>query len=266
MLRNLFAKTLRDDRRSLLWWGGITALLAFLITLLYPTYRDQAATFEEFWKDAPAIMRAFFGEEFDFGSPEGFLSAEVYATMAPLIFAIFAIGAGSRAIAGEEQEGTLEILLAQPLPRHRIVLHKFAAMATTSLLLAAALALSVLAGSVVVGMEIDAARLFGATLLTAMLGLTFGSLALLTGAALRGKGRAIGIATGLAVATFLLNGLAPLVSWLEPFRVLSPWYWFTRSAPLQNGLAAADVLVLSAIVLAAVGLATVAFERRDVAT
>jgi len=266
MLRNLFAKTLRDDRRSLLWWGGITALLAFLITLLYPTYRDQAATFEEFWKDAPAIMRSFFGEQFDFGSPEGFLSAEIYSTMAPLIFAIFAIAAGSRAIAGEEQDGTLEILLAQPIPRRRIVLHKFAAMATTSLLLAITLAVALLAGSAVVGMEIDAARLFGATLLTALLGLTFGSIALLIGSAMRGKGRAIGIATGLAVGTFLLNGLAPLVSWLEPLRVLSPWYWFTRSTPLQNGLAAADVAILSGIVLVAAALATVAFERRDIAT
>lgn len=257
--------SLRDERRSLAWWSGVTALLAFLITLVYPTYRDQASAFEQFWREAPEFLRAFFGEEFSFGTPEGFLSAEIYSTMAPLVFTIFAIGAGSRAIAGEERNGTLELLLAQPVARHRIVLEKFAAVTIAVLALAIALTVALLLGAAVAGMAIDPWRLAGMTLLTAMLGLAFGSIALLIGATFRGKGRAVGVAAGLGIATFLLNGLAPMVEWLEPFGALSPWHWFARGAPLLHGVSWVDLGVLAAIPLVAVVVAARGFERRDVA-
>jgi ABC-2 type transport system permease protein len=40
----------------------------------------------------------------------------------PAIFCIWAIGRASGAIAGEIDRGTMELLLAQPVPRHRVVL------------------------------------------------------------------------------------------------------------------------------------------------
>ena len=39
--------------------------------------------------------------------------------MLPLLLLVYAIGAGSRAIAGEEESGTLDLLLAHPLSRRR---------------------------------------------------------------------------------------------------------------------------------------------------
>jgi ABC-type transport system involved in multi-copper enzyme maturation permease subunit len=57
--------------------------------------------------------------------------------LAPLLFLIFAIGQGSGAIAGEEERGTLDLLLANPRSRVRIVLEKFGALALMTLGLAA---------------------------------------------------------------------------------------------------------------------------------
>ena len=48
--------------------------------------------------------------------------------MVPLLLMIAAIGAGAGAIAGEEERGTLELLLANPLSRRRLVLEKTAAV------------------------------------------------------------------------------------------------------------------------------------------
>ena len=49
--------------------------------------------------------------------------------MVPLLLLIAAIGAGARATAGEEERGTLDLLLANPISRRRLVLEKLAALA-----------------------------------------------------------------------------------------------------------------------------------------
>lgn len=265
MLRNLYLKTIRDERRSLFWWSVVTAVLAFIIALVYPAYHQQGAAIQKFWDEAPAFMKAFFGEEFDFATPEGFLAAEVFSTTAPVIFLIFGIAAGARAIAGEEQNGTMDILMAQPISRTRIVLDKFAAMASTTVMLALMLLAGLLLGGLAVGMPINLPRLVATTLLTALFGLAFGAIAFMLGAWARGKGRAMGIASTVAVTTFLLNGLAPMVDWLSGFRWLSPWHWFARSAPIKHGLAPEDVAVLGGITLLALLASVPLFRRREIA-
>jgi ABC-2 type transport system permease protein len=57
--------------------------------------------------------------------------------------------------------------------------------------------------------------------------------------------------------------LAPLADWLEPWRVLSPFYYYASYDRLVDGMdwGAAGVLALVTAVLA--GAAVLAFERRD---
>lgn len=48
-------------------------------------------------------------------SPEGYLNGQYFNLLAPLLLLIFAIGFGARTLAGEEREGTLELVLATPV-------------------------------------------------------------------------------------------------------------------------------------------------------
>ena len=48
--------------------------------------------------------------------------------MLPLLLLVFAIGLGARAIAGSEQEGTLELLLSNPVTRRTVVAERYLAM------------------------------------------------------------------------------------------------------------------------------------------
>ena len=63
-----------------------------------------------------------------FGTPVGAGVFELFSLMAPLLLIVFSIGAGASAIAGEEDRHTLELLLANPVSRCRIVLEKLAAL------------------------------------------------------------------------------------------------------------------------------------------
>jgi ABC-2 type transport system permease protein len=99
----------------------------------------------------------------------------------------------------------------------------------------------------------------------ALLALVFGSLALAVGGVTGKRGITLGIASGATVASFFINGLASLVSWLEWPQKLTPFYWLQRSDPLAKGLSMEDTLIMLAVIGVFLGIAIWGFERRDVA-
>ena len=264
MLRNVFLKTLSETRRALVWWSlGLIGMAAMMIAV-YPTVRDNP-DLNKMVEDYPDALKAFmaFGGDLDYVSGAGYLGSELFSFMVPLLLLIAAIGAGARATAGEEERGTLDLLLANPLSRRRLVAEKFGALAGEIALLAIVLWLSLLVGVEIVAMDVSAPRLAAATTSAALLGLAFGALALLVGAASGRRGVAIGVAAATAVAAYLVNSLAALVDFLEPVKQSSPFYHYVASDPLREGLALEHVAFLVALALVAAGLAAVAFDRRD---
>ena len=99
----------------------------------------------------------------------------------------------------------------------------------------------------------------------ALLGVVFGALALAIGAAVGHAGAARAVPAVVAVVAYVVNGLAPQVSWLQPVRELSPFYQFNGHDPLRNGVSALAVLVAAGTIAALVALAVAGFRRRDVA-
>ena len=96
MLRNILLKTLRDQRRELLWWGIGLSALALITLLFYPSFRDTSE-FGELYEQLPeALAKAFVGEFSDFTSPEGFLNTQLFFFLAPLVFLILTISRGRR--------------------------------------------------------------------------------------------------------------------------------------------------------------------------
>lgn len=266
MLRNVALKTLRDTSRALVWWSlGLIGMVALMVAV-YPTVRDNP-DLDRMVRDYPEALKAFmsFGGELDYASGAGYLGGELFSFMVPLLLLVAAVGAGARAIAGEEERGTLDLLLANPISRRRLVLEKLAALAVEVAILALVLWLSLVVGVEAVGMDVSVAHLAAATASAALLALAFGAIALLAGAATGHRGLAIGVAAAGAVAAYLVSSIAALVDFLEPAKQASPFYHYVASDPLRHGLGLPHVAFLVALALLAVAAATVTFDRRDLA-
>lgn len=267
MLRDVFLKTLRDTRRSLLWWSlGLVGLTAMMVAV-YPTVRDNP-DLNDLVEDYPEALKAFiaFGGDLDYVSGAGYLGSELFSFMVPLLLLIAAIGAGARAIAGEEESGTLDLLLANPISRRRLVVEKLGALAAEIAALALVLWLSLVVGVEAVGMGVSAAHLAAATGSAALLAFAFGALALLLGAATGRRALAVGVSSAGAVAAYLVNSLAALVDFLEPARTASPFYHYVASDPLRQGLALDHAGFLVLVGALAAALAPLFLDRRDVTT
>jgi len=187
---------------------------------------------------------------------------ELWSFMLPLLVLAMAIGSGARAFAGEEDAGRLELVLAYPVRRRDAVLAKGAAMAGEIVVLCAVASSTIFVLDPLLGLDLSFTRLASALVSLAALGLLFGWLALAVGAAVPSRALAIGIPAGIAAGAYLVNGLHGLAGWLDPFRVVSP-FWLVGSSPLQQGADAWGVLVVTLAALVVLLAGSLLVERRD---
>src|SRR5579884_3961156 len=130
MRLSVLARAVRDQLRSLVAWTLGLAGLVGMYVAVYPSVKDGGSSFSKLIDQMPKTYRALFttGGGVDFTTPAGYLNTELLTFMGPLLVLVYAIGTGSSALAGEEDRGTLDLLLANPVGRARILLEKFAAL------------------------------------------------------------------------------------------------------------------------------------------
>ena len=264
MLRNVFLKSLRDQRRSLMFWGIGVAALSLVTVLFYPSVKD-VPEFSKLLEDSEALTRVFAGGFTDLTSPEGYLNSQLYSLLVPILLLVFAVSQGSGAIAGEEEKGTLDILLSNPTTRLQVLTQKFAAMTVAILALSLVLWLSVAIGAVIVSMDVSLWRALQTTISGVLLGVLFGALSLALGSATGKRGSSIAISGAFALAAYFVYALMPLVEGLEVMEKVSPFYYYIGADPLTNGLNLAHAAVLIGITAALLAVSIVTFERRDLA-
>ena len=263
LLRSVLGKTLWDQRRGIVIWSlGISAV-GVLYAAFYPTINspEMAAALEAYPK---ALLDAIGFT--DVTTPAGYLGSTTYGLLCPILVIIFAGVFGARAIAGEEESGRLDLLLAHPVERWQVVLQRAGALLLA--LLAAGVVLFVVmiaAAGPAQFAEIGPNRLGAATAQLVLLGLLYGTLTLAVGAATGRRGLALGILALLGVAGYLANTLAPTLGAVAWTQHLSPFFYFNGGQPLVNGWQLDDGLVLLGVSVVLTGLAILGFRRRDVA-
>lgn len=187
----------------------------------------------------------------------------IFSTYGALLLGGIAIAIGAGEVAGRERDGTIGLLLANPISRGRLVVEGALALLT----------LYVAAGVVLLGVGLLAPRILEVSITGLSIGgfvaqmvigtLFYGFLALAVGAWTGKSQVAIGISSGALIVSFLVAGLLPLISGWEEFARLSPWYYINAGDPLRNGLDIVAVAILGGASALFVLLAWIGINRRD---
>src|ERR1700737_1789083 len=261
-LSSVFLKSLRDYRIAILGWGigmGLVVVspMASVSTLLTtPQAREQlvslAATFA--WNADVVAVDTIGG----------------YATFKIGIFifliALWPLLAASRMLRGEEESGTLDVLLSVPRPRLRVALEKLVAIWTALLAMGLIIGLLTFAGGQKFGSDfgLGDALLFGLNL--ALICAVIGGLALLISQFTQERGPAAGWTAGLLLVFIVMDMVHRVAANAEWISRLSPIYYYNLSKPLvpSYGTNAGAMVVLLALAVILGGVATLLFVKRDV--
>lgn len=265
MLRNVFTRTLDDNLRSVIWWVSGSAVLTLGLVWMYPFIRDSDEMTDLLEQMPPAMMAAFGVDPATFLTGAGYLSAQLFAFIGPAIIVGYAVGLGAALTAGDENDGTLDMLLSAPISRTHVVLSKLGASAVLISAIPTAMVFILLAMNGPVGLRVSVQGIVAVGIGLWLLGVVFLGVAAVTGSFSGKPGLARGVGFFAAVLAWFISVFAPLFDRFEiPSRV-SPFTWYIGENPLIDLWSVGFVwLSATSIVL---GTATVwLFARRDIAT
>ena len=243
----------------------IVSYIMFLVmgVMLGPMYNAIDETLQDFADAFPEALLALVGTG-DIGTPEGWYQIETFGLMAPIALMVVTVSIGARALAGEEANRTMGLLLANPIPRSRVVLEKTATMVIYAAIVGFMTFGGVALGSIIAGLGMSIVNIAATSVLVTLIGILFGGLALALSA---GTGRvrlAIFVTIGVALAFHLWNAFLPLNDSVAGYARWSPFYYYLSSDPLLNGMPWGHAAVLAVLAAGLIGLSVVLFQRRDV--
>jgi ABC-2 type transport system permease protein len=261
LLRNVFTKSIWDARRSLPGWTVAIVAVGLMYAAFWPTMRspEMAGAMAAYPKD---VLAAF--NYTDMATAAGYLGGAVYGLLVPLLMAVFVIAWGARSVAGDEDAGTLDLVLAHPVSRRSLALQRvgglLAGVVVTSLVLLAAM---VAVRGVFELSDVAVSGLVAINVHLALFAACFGALAFAIGAATGSKAAALGGSAGTAVLAYLANSVFPQVEALGWTRTVSPFHWYLGGDPLVHGLQPGGVAALAVSTVVLAGIGTLLFIRRD---
>ncbi|MFC9896401.1 ABC transporter permease subunit [Nocardia sp. NPDC127579] len=258
MTRSVFTQTLKEQRRALIGWSVALALVPMLYLPSYQSLKEQGSLDIEqnAMYDAMGLS--------DFASATGYLNSTVYSLLGLILMLIFAVTSAARTVT-QEENGTLDLLLAQPVGRISFLAQRFGALAVQTAVVTAMLTLGVTVGASQGALDIPTGNIVAAGAGLGLLTLTVGALTLLIATCTGKRAATLASAALVIVGGYLANNLGGMSDGTEWLRKLSPFYYANGSAPLVNGVDAGHFAVLAILIAAAVAAALAAFDRRDLA-
>jgi len=257
---NLLKHELQSRWGAIVGWGIGLALFGAMYIAIYPEAGEQMA--------ALADLSIYQATGLDLGSFEGFIASTVVQYVA-IFLGIYVIITSTGTLAGEEDSGTLELVLTMPLHRWQIVSMKAIAIAVASFLMVVIAGVGdvVVLNAIRSAVEVDVTsmQLFIAILNGWPITLAFMMMGLFLGAYLPTRRTAAVAMTVIFVSSYFGGILAGFVESLDAIRPLSLFYYFDTSASVfKDGVQAGDVLFLLGVAALFFGLAVLSFQRRDV--
>src|SRR5438552_6700439 len=258
LFSSVYLKTLRDYRVAILGWGigmglVIVSPMASVGTLINtPAARATLATL--------AAQFAWNAEPVAAGTVGGYATFKIGIFI--FLMAVWPLLAASRMLRGEEETGSLDVLLSLPRTRLQVALQKVAAMWTALLVMAAVIGVLAYLGGVALKGDFNLIDgwLFGLNL--ALFCAVIGGVALVISQFTLERGTAAGATGGLLLVFIVVDMVHRVIPNTDWFSHVSPIYYYNLSKPLIPSygtsaggmflmLALAAVLTLLASALAA---------------
>ena len=263
MMSSVFTKTLYDRRWFILGWAIAFAALTALLASFFPAM--QVSGLDELVRNMPPAFKGLVGDLSLLASFDTYMASQLFDIRLPLIGGIMAIILGLGLSSAEEETGELRTIVALPVSRTKIVLHKWLAMVAIALVMILAIA-----GALYITMPfVDNAampfdRLVPLLAISWLLMVTFGTIPFAVGMAVGKRAAAMAAGVLVVIGSFILTTFGSAVDWLKDYEKLSLLYYFPAKDVVRDGIQWGDTAVLGTVTVVLLLGAVLVFRRRDI--
>lgn len=262
---NIFLRELKSNRRALIIWGSALAVLSFLMMAIYPSFAADAAKMEELLSAYPeGFMKAFGMDKLSLGDAMGWYALEAYL-MIILFGSMYAVILSSSILAKEENEKTIEFLLAKPVTRNHVVTSKLLVIVGYLLIFNAGVGVVTFIGFEVFTEEYSRIELLRLIVAPFLAHLSFASVGFLLSLIFTRRKSTYSVGIGLVLLVYFLNMMASLTEKVQFLRYLSPFYYMDAADIIADGrINPVSILILLATSFIAIGVTYLLYNRRDI--
>ncbi len=257
----IFRRKLAKNLLMILGWGIGLAVLGYFIFHIYDTIFKENVNLTQILDVIPSQLMAFFGDVNNFFEPKGFLSFEFFSYI-PIFLGILIVSSAGSLIAKGEENGTLEVTIAQPVSRSAVFWGNLLALVLTVILILCITWVGFVLGAQSTSFDVKPDELILPMVSLFAVLLVFLSLALLLSMVLTSS-NAAGLVSGfLLVASYFITSLARIEDKLKGINRFSPLKYY-QGGSAMDGLDFKDLAVLLAISVVFIGIAWFIFVKRD---
>jgi len=260
---NIFLRELKANFKSLIIWSVISILFTIVGFAKFSAYYGNPQLLVILNDIPPALLDALNLSAFNLTTITGFLG--VMFTYFALIVSIAGAMWGSDIISKEERDKTVEFALTLPVTRSKLITGKTLAAVVNCILLLVVTWVSMILSAQQYQPDSEFYT-FLAWLMVALLvmELTFLSIGIFLGSAMKRYRQAGSVAVSLLLATYILSIISQLNKNLEFLKYFSPFTYFNPAAILRDSTIDFKYVLLSAgIVLVCLVGAYIAYSKRD---
>ncbi len=246
--------------RTLLWFNIGVFLYGLLIVVIFPTISRTAGSQYE---QLPEAFKRLAGGVNPFGSLTNYLGVQYFSFTWVIILAAFVMSI-ARFLGKGVEDGTLEITLASPLERWRVVLSLYIALAIGSVVLVLSTFAGIAVPAAIGGQSLAYLALLKFLLEGFLFLLAISGISLWVSAVSSTGGRTYLVGITFMLGSYLLHFLAISVNRFHFLDYISVFHYYDPTGVLTgSGSIWASVGIFAAIAAATTTLAVIAFERRD---
>lgn len=256
-LRSVYLRGLATIATTTAWWTlAIAGFAAFMIFVAKQTMQQLQELMAGSSLLQGVITSVGGGSQANFSAA---LLSFLYVFL-PVLLMAFAVTQAGR-WAGDEDDGLHELVLAAPQSRLNVILARFGALTTATVVIGVLTLVASAAAAAVSGLALDENNLAAASLSMIPLGLLTAALGYLFSGWLR-SAIDTGLLSFLLVIWFAITFIGPELGWSEGVLRLSALYYYGQ--PLLNGWQAVNMLGVLVVAGAALALASMRYMRKDI--
>jgi polyether ionophore transport system permease protein len=255
-LRSVYARSMGMIAMPTLWWTlGLAVGGGWMVVVV----EQMASRFASLASESPAFKQLLDNMGGAGATLNDSLLSLIFFFM-PLLLMGFAVTQVNR-WASDEDDGRLEMVLSTPQPRQVVLLGRFAAVATSTVIIAVVTLVAVVVFAAAAGVTLNDGKVAAATLAIVPMALFVAAIGYLAAGWLR-TAADTGLLSFLLAAWFFISFVGPELKWPDATLKASAFYYY--GTPLLQGLQVGNMLVIVGVGAVALVLATVRFMRKDI--
>ena len=262
---NLIRKTISDRWRGTAIYAGALVAYVLMLTAMFPSFQNLTGV-KEVLEQYPEGMARFFGvESIDFSSFNNFMTMEFLGLMFVIIAGAFIFSFARYAVAGELRDGTLELLLAQPVERWRILTSKAAVLLAGIVGLVLITVLSVLGLGSAFGIDVSYSGYLAYIPVAMALLVSIAGYSILFSTSLNRPRWVVMASVGVTLGFYMMQFAATSSQSLEKLGYFTIFHYYNPLKVMDSGTVPLwDVLVLLGVGAACFAASLWFFQRKDI--